>query len=259
MAAKAKEYVKKCLAAIGLRDAFTLRSRLASKYLAGTGLEIGAMHRPLRVPSRAKVKYVDIATKAESVRKFPELNPRDIVDVEYVADGFTLEGLPEGRFDFLIANHVLEHSPDPIATLVRWHDVLKGSGILFCSVPIADMCFDKGRAITPYSHMLEDYRAGVGTDPAVARARNRDHYLDWLTISLPAIEGRAAPSAGALDGRIDDLAAESTEIHFHTFSPPSVRSLFEGVRRDVLPGLQVLEVADSGGEVIVVARKNPQG
>jgi SAM-dependent methyltransferase len=252
-----KEIIKKALSRVGLRDAFTHRSRLAGKYLSGTGLEIGAMNRPLRAPSRAKVKYVDIATREESIRKFPELNPRDIVEVDYIADGFTLEGVPESGFDFLVANHVLEHSHDPVGTLVRWHGVLRDSGILYCSVPIAEMCFDKGRPITPFTHMLEDYLAGISRDPAVARELNLQHYLEWLTISLPAITGKPPPSNEELHQQAADLALRRTEIHFHAFSPQSVRELFEGVHREVLPGLQILEVSDSGGEVIVIARKTP--
>lgn len=105
---------------LGLSQILSPRTMLARKYLSGKGLEVGAMNAPVRLPRNTTVQYVDIATREESIQKFPELDPSDIVDIDYIANGFTLQGVPDGQFDFLIANHVLEHSPNPIGVLVRW-------------------------------------------------------------------------------------------------------------------------------------------
>jgi len=39
--------------------AYRLRTLLTDEFLAGSGIEIGALHHPLAVPAGAKVTYVD--------------------------------------------------------------------------------------------------------------------------------------------------------------------------------------------------------
>ena len=49
------------------------RRQLAQRYLTGLGIEIGAMHNPLKLPRSVKVEYLDVTTREENIRKFPEL------------------------------------------------------------------------------------------------------------------------------------------------------------------------------------------
>ena len=75
-----------------LRDKFfDKRERLARKWLNGTGLEIGALHKPLKVSETVTVLYVDRVTRERSIEKFPELPAMDIVPVAIIDDGFDLE------------------------------------------------------------------------------------------------------------------------------------------------------------------------
>ncbi|MEO7425074.1 MAG: methyltransferase domain-containing protein [Fibrobacteria bacterium] len=240
---------------IGLSGLIYPRDRLSNKYLKGTGVEVGAQSSPLHLSKRASVKYVDIVTREESIRKFPELNPKNLVNVDIVSDGFTLNGVPSGQFDFLVANHVLEHSPDPIGTVVQWLRVIKPGGILFCSVPDIEYCFDKGRAVTSYQHLLGDFEANGSGASEVLAERNKDHYREWLMISEPAILNRAVIPSEQFDKRMVEMAQSREEIHFHTFTPRSMRELFENLSGNILPGLQVLEMSAERNEIILIAKK----
>lgn len=117
------------------------------------------------------------------------------------------------------------------------------------------MCFDKGRPITTYQHLLEDHRFYENQNYALIKERNLVHYLEWVTISLPFIFKESIPQADVAIQQAKNRAEKEEEIHFHTFSLDSVREIFINIARDVLPELCVLEVADNRSEVIVVARK----
>jgi len=217
-------------AKLGLyRDPKTTREELSFKYIRGNGLEIGALHSPLPVRAGVSVCYVDRVDREESIRKFPHLDAAEVVD-PHIDDGFVLNSISDASQDFLIANHVLEHASNPLAVLKNWARVLKPKGVLFVSVPAADKCFDKGRPLTTLDHFVEDYNAGAAGNAKILSERNRPHYGEWLRISEPNIyadrkEKYVAPSPEDMERRIDFLLDRAEEIHFHTFSTESFRSL----------------------------------
>ena len=250
-----KQTIKTCIGKVGLLPLFYPRIRLAGKYLSGSGVEIGALAAPLKLPRNASAKYIDIATREESIRKFPELNPNDIVKVDYISNGFTLAGVPSSQFDFLIANHVLEHSPDPIGTLVQWHRVLKPRGMLFVALPTLEDCFDCGRQLTPYQHMLDDYEIACKGRFSELVERNKSHYREWLAVSEPAILKRPALPPDQAEKRIQEMADKQEEIHFHTFNMESVKEVFSRLSTTILPGLGIMEIVADRNEIIIIAKK----
>lgn len=72
------------------------RERLARVYLKGNEIEIGALNRPLKVPSMARVAYVDRMTVADLRKQYPELAAEKFVEADIIDDGEKLakiEGL----------------------------------------------------------------------------------------------------------------------------------------------------------------------
>ena len=63
------------------------RHSIASKYLSGEGIEIGALHFPLPTPPQAKVRFVDRSSVADLRAHYPELAEMPLVDVDVVDDG----------------------------------------------------------------------------------------------------------------------------------------------------------------------------
>jgi hypothetical protein len=124
---------------------------------------------------------------------------------------------------------------------------------MLLSVPIAETCFDRGRQITSLEHMLADYHA----DPEELRWRNLDHYLEWISISEPAIfamNGKPFKEETATErrARAENMCSANSEIHFHTFSVDSFKLLLEFFSHSLNGRFKVTEIRDAGGEVIAV-------
>jgi len=138
------------------------RSALANSYLLGEGLEIGPLHQPLALPAHAKARYVDRMSVADLRREYPELVDWDLIEVDVVDDGETLATIAAESQDFIVANHFLEHTENPIGTILTHLDKLKPGGVLFYAVPDLRFTFDFRRPATPLEHMVADYEQGLG-------------------------------------------------------------------------------------------------
>jgi SAM-dependent methyltransferase len=203
-----------------LRHAFGAR-------LTGEGLELGALHRPLAVSSAATVRYVDRMTRDELRREYPSLAGLDLVETDILADASTLDGVPDERYDFVIAAHVLEHMRDPIGAIRNWTRVLKpGTGQLYLIVPDKRTTFDVPRVRTTVEHMVLDF-----VEPSLER--DFDHYVDYATwVHLK--RGRDA---------IDEarqLRDSDFSIHYHVFMPEDVVWLLRWIDANLI-GLEIVD------------------
>lgn len=257
--------LKDLLKESGLLPSYRVRERLAARYLKGVGLEIGALHLPLRVSPGVIVKYVDLSSREENIRKFPELIANKIVETDYVENGFELLSIPDKSHDFVIANHVLEHASNPLQVLLNWGRIMTDCGKFFVTVPLADKSFDKGRQLTSLDHIINDYRLCLDGRYEEFMQLNRVHYREWLTVSEPCImSGRNAdlPSVSeeVLAQRVEELVGISSEIHFHTFSEESFSELLNYFVSEIDGNFEVLAISMSRGsrECVAVLGKWPR-
>lgn len=245
----------------GLRDKFfDKRERLARKWLNGTGLEIGALHKPLKVSETVTVLYVDRVTRERSIEKFPELPAMDIVPVAIIDDGFELSSIEDDSYDFVVANHVLEHSPNPIQVLANWVRVLRPDGILFVTIPVAERCFDKGRQLTTIKHLKDDYQLYLNDAEDEMLERNREHLREWINISERAIyEERDPdylhPTSGEIERRVKNEDMAACEMHYHTFPRESYRELLAYFATTIATYVAVEEVIQNSSEIISILRR----
>lgn len=231
-----------------------IRAGVASRHLKGLGLEIGALHFALPLPPGARAIYLDRASRDDNIRRYTDVNPKDIVRTDIVSDGFRLACIAPESLDFLVANHVLEHTSNTLGALNIWAGKIRPGGCLFITIPLAAMCFDRGRPITSLEHFTEDQRLVDSGDQTGFRNRNRDHYRDWVCISERNLESpQLDPSA--VEARIEGLAKELVEIHFHTFSFESFRELLEYFCKRQRPDFRLAETKLSGGEVIALLKR----
>lgn len=113
----------------------------------GLGLEIGPSHNPL-APKRAgfRVEILDHAGAGELREKYRShgVNIDNIEEVDYVWRGEPLDQLigKPGAYDYIIASHVIEHTPDLIAFLQQCEKLLKPAGVLSLVIPDKRYCFD---------------------------------------------------------------------------------------------------------------------
>jgi predicted SAM-dependent methyltransferase len=220
------------------REVRANRRRLAHKFLQGHGLEIGALHLPLALPRGAHARYVDRMSREDLRHHYPEMRTYDLVAVDVIDDGETLATVPDASQDFVIANHFIEHTQDPIATIGNHLRVLKPGGVLFMAVPDKRRTFDAERPVTPLEHHVADHRDG----PQHSRAQ---HYEEWATFVEKAPE------------KARELDAADYSIHFHVFTPDSFAALLGYCRDEAGIPLAVEAVVPSAHEFVTVLRRWP--
>jgi SAM-dependent methyltransferase len=218
---------------------------LASRHLRGEGLEIGALDKPLRLPRSASARYVDHLDGAGLREHYPELEGLPLVDVEVVDDGETLATVADASVDFIVANHFMEHTQDPIGTLKHHLRVLRPGGILYLAIPDKRRTFDRPRPVTPLEHVVRDHLEG----PEGSR---HEHYLEWAQEVSRVLND--VPDHLVADDAAT-LEAAGYSIHFHVWTPLAWLRLVEWVGRT--EPLDLVACAQNGHEFISVLRKDP--
>jgi SAM-dependent methyltransferase len=228
---------------------FTSRADLAAGYLAGDGLEIGALHSPTPVPPHARSRFVDRKPASELRREYFELAELELVEVDVVDDGEVLGTIPDGSQAFIIANHFLEHCEDPIGTIGTHLRKLQPGGVLFYTVPDKRYTFDFRRPLTPLQHMADDHEQG----PSVSR---REHYDEWarLTPDVPPEQGLAEFESWAAD-RARELEGEAASIHMHVWTQAEFLQLILHCRTRFDESFDIDAAVRIGPEFVVVLRK----
>jgi predicted SAM-dependent methyltransferase len=217
------------------------RAVIARAYLQGSGLEIGALNKPLRVPRGVRVVYVDRLDAEGLAAHYPEVDATTIVPIDVVEDGERLTTIADASHDFVIANHVLEHCEDPIGTIINHVRVLRPRGILFLAVPDKRFTFDRNRPVTSLQHLIDDHERGA------ARSR-RAHLHEWARLVEHVPEEKVADHAAYLD-RIN------YSIHFHVWTPVELLETIVWLRRERALPIQVEYLAQRGDEIVLVLRK----
>lgn len=186
------------------------RHLLSWLFLRGSGLEIGALHMPLRLYHGARAKYVDLMGVEAARAHYPELSGLALVVPDFVESGEQLPSIPPESQDFIVANHFIEHCEDPIRTVVNLLERLRPGGLLFLTVPMRDHTFDEGRPLTTFEHLKQDFVRG-------AEHSRGDHYRDWARL----VENTPEEGVEALARKLEQ---ERYSIHFHVWSYASFRS-----------------------------------
>jgi SAM-dependent methyltransferase len=229
---------------------FDARREFAERFIAGEGLEIGALHLPLQVSSRARVRYVDRMSVEKLRSEYKELATWDLTSVDVIDNGERLETIPEGSQDFIIANHFLEHCEDPIRTIGTHLGKLKPGGVLFYAVPDKRYTFDHRRPLTPLEHMVDDHDLG----PERSRA---EHYDEWtrLVVDEDAPPRDSPEYEGWAVGKARKLEADAYSIHMHVWTQAEFLKLIVDCRERFEDAFDIEAAARQAIEFVVVLRK----
>lgn len=225
------------------------RAAFAASYLSGEGIEIGALHQPLAVPPQAHVRYVDRMTSPDLRREYPELAGWDLTDVDIVDDGEKLATVAADSQDFIIANHFLEHTEDPVGTIETHLTKLKPGGVLFYAVPDKRFTFDFRREPTPIEHMIADHEEGP------ERSRSQ-HYREWSRFVWEPVEGEGTETDEAkIEEGAQYLEGQKYSIHMHVWTQADFLRLILAIRDRAEGGFDLDAAARVGIEFLVVLRK----
>lgn len=228
---------------------FEVRAELAYRFLTGKGLEIGALNWPITLPDSAEASIVDRMTSEQLREEYPEMKDRELAEVDIVDDGERLESIASESQDFIVANHFLEHTGDPIGTIGIHLEKLKPGGVLFYAVPDRRYTFDFRREATSLEHLIRDHEEGPETS-------RRQHYDEWAHLVVATDAYREDP---AWPARAEEVArkleAEDFSIHTHTWTQASFLGLLLHCRERFDKAFEIEAVARRGIEVVVVLRK----
>jgi SAM-dependent methyltransferase len=132
------------------------------------GIEIGPSYNPIVPKSEGwMVETIDHGTREELIKKYRSHNVDidKIEDVDWVWTGTPLDemigGNRWGTYDYVIASHVIEHTPDLLGFLKSIEHLLKDGGILSLAIPDKRYCFDFFKPITLTADILYANRKGA--------------------------------------------------------------------------------------------------
>jgi len=222
-----------------------IRQRLSHRYIAGDGIEIGALNGPLGVGPKAHVRYVDRVSRDINIALYPGIPPDRFVGTDIYDDGETLEKVADGSLDFIIANHFLEHARNPLGTLATHLRKLRSGGILYYTIPDKRFTFDRDRPVTSFEHVLKDY---LDPDPADDDA----HYLDYAR----HVDGKRGGDTAAHAAL---LKQADNRIHFHAWDKDAILRMFREARGHVGDAYSIMAAASVSNEVMMILRKKAAG
>jgi len=230
------------------RKRFTSRQDLANEYIKGNGIEVGALNNPLSIDHKlAKVKYVD-RKPVETLRDhYQELEQDSLLSPDIIASAEDLKTIPDSSQDFVIANHLLEHSPNPIKALTEFHRVIKKNhGIIYLALPNtkSESSFDKDREFTTIEHLRNDYFS-KDTEREVF---DFTHFWEWVTKV-----GKRDTFASAHD-EAKKLYEMGYSIHYHVFNEDSFPSLLDFMSDSLNINFKVLERYSDAYEFIFILK-----
>ena len=239
LASSAAHYARK-YAERGISAIFSLdREFIARTYISGNGIEIGALHRRLRVPKKARVKYVDRWSVPELREHYPELSLHWLPRVDIIDDGELLRTIGDSTQDFVIANHFLEHCQNPIGAISNMLRVSKRGGIIYLAIPDKRYTFDMDRPVTTIEHLLKDYEQG----PEWSK---RQHVEEWTR----------AVDASQRDKEIARLMDLDYSIHYHVWTQTELLELMTVLKRRLGFQFDLELFFKTGDEAIFVLRKS---
>jgi len=126
----------------------------------GIGLEIGPSFSPIAPKSAGyRVHTLDHMTRNQLIEKYRthNVNVNAIEEVDFVWHGEPFAELTgqSKYYDWIIASHVIEHTPDFIGFLNDCDSILKDDGILSLAIPDRRYCFDYFRPISGLAKIVD--------------------------------------------------------------------------------------------------------
>jgi len=128
----------------------------------GWGIEIGPSYNPI-APKRNgyKVHIIDHMDRAQLIEKYKNegVQLANIEDVDFVWKGESYSELTGKKkfYDWIIASHLIEHTPDLIGFLINCDEVMRDDAIISLAIPDKRYCFDHFRPITGISKIIDSY------------------------------------------------------------------------------------------------------
>lgn len=209
---------------------FWIHRKHFSEHCFGEGLEIGAFDLPLVESEEGICEFADFrSTKElrELAENLPGHNPSFVVDVKYdLKLGYSQISR---KYNWIAAAHTIEHVPDVIGWLKVIDLILCEGGAVFLIVPDGRFTFDRYRAPTTISDMIECHHLKI-EKPSFRQVF--DHIYNAIPPTNPGLfwSGAEIPIPRYDFNIAMDLALRSEreyfDVHCSVFTPESFFRIF---------------------------------
>lgn len=198
---------------------FRSRLVLTRDVVGSRCLEIGPFLEPTFRAGQFDVQTADVYSTLALQEQASAIgrDPREVVPVDFVYDGTNISQIPSGRFDVIVAAHVLEHVLFFIDYLQQVRSLLHEDGLLLVVLPDKRFSFDRYRPDTPLSHLLHEF-ISPGDGGAGLHALETQIYYDSNYVS-----GTNDPQERLSHEALElSLQEWHPGVHAHVFQAPTV-------------------------------------
>ncbi len=149
---------------------------------------------------------------------------------QYIADAVDLSVIPDGKYDFLLSSHSLEHIANPLKALQEWKRILKKDGLFLLILPWRIKTFDHRRPATTLAHIKEDFLRNIAEDDTT-------HFEEAILLH-DISRDHGISSKEELTERVR-RNIENRCLHHHIFEPQLVEEMiveagFKKLRLDLM-------------------------
>jgi len=233
----------------------------------GMGLEIGPSFNPVAPKSEGyNVRILDHLSRENLIEKYRHQNStiEKIEPVDYVWSGEDYAALigTDKKFNWIIASHVIEHTPDLIAFLNNCGSVLDEAGVLSLAIPDKRYCFDHFRPPSSLAQVMDAntflYKKpshGMIADSKLNAVSRGGNFL-WNPHLRGEMAFAYAPERAQCE--IDQAFASDQYVDVHTwsFTPNSFRLLIQDLHfLGLTPFYETAFFPSSGNEFIIALKK----
>lgn len=255
----------------GLRSATRKRKILRHINPRGRGLEIGPSYSPVAAKKDGyKAEVIDHVCREELCAKYENhgVNTKNIEDVDFVWQGQSYAELTgkSKYYDWIIASHMVEHTPDLIGFLNECDTILKDDGVVSLAVPDKRYCFDHYRPITGLSRVIDSHFSlnHVHTPGSVA-----EFFLNAVSKGEESAWSSLAPGGHKVIHSLNDVrdrmrqsveGEDYVDVHAWCFVPHSFRLMIHDLHSlGLIPFREVGFFPTEGCEFYVALGREGEG
>lgn len=224
----------------------------------GDGLEFGPLNCPMVRKTEGSIRYVDVRSTDDLRATIPalgEYRPADFVEIDYVWPGGRFRDAvgSDALFDYAIASHVIEHTPNMVGWLNQVASVLKDNGLISLAVPDCRYSADILRGPTSTATIVADFLRADSQPRAqhvfyhfslAVVVPTGDDYWRFLSgeIDPLTLPRHHTPQQALEMARRAEMTGTYVDCHAYTFTPDSFTNI---IRETSNLGLHSLSVVRS--------------
>jgi len=144
---------------------------------------------------------------------------------QFISECTDLGSINDSTYQFLISSNCLEHTANPIKALEEWVRVIQPGGYILLVLPKKDNNYDNKRPTTKFSHLIDDYKCGMGEGDTT-------HVEEVLNLH----DLTKDPHAGSFEVFKKTILSNFTnrEMHHHVFDVSLIKQIFKYLKIELL-------------------------